>query len=230
MIADIHGPALAEQPYGSRLRLNLRAASAWRMHTVPCRRLVWHFGTLHGLQILSKKETFWEFSVRTYSQAGIADACLALQDEHGADVNLLLYCCWAGWHSAALDEAEFERALSFSQIWSGQVVRPLRSIRRWMKSDGCCDAMVDVKACMDLRESIKATELRAEKLQQAVLESLPRSVATGAEAGPGPEAVGANLRRDCRAAGIAWSEEVRSKLGVILRAAFPRERMPGLGD
>jgi hypothetical protein len=89
--------------------------------------------------------------------------------------------------------------------------------------------VMDSEACMNLRESIKAIELQAEKLQQAVLKSLPvTSLASGAA--NGPAAVSANLRRYCDAAGIAWSDEVRLKLGVILRAAFPRERISELSD
>jgi len=179
---------------------------------------------------VSETETFWNFSVRTYRQAGVADACLELQDEHGADVNLLLYCCWAGWHFAALDRESFTRALDFSQVWASNVVRPLRGVRRWMKSDGCAMAGMDLEACANLRETVKATELKAERLQQAVLESLRAVSPAGSGAAAGPAAVSANLRRYCEAAGISWSDEVRRNLGIILRAAFPRERLSEFGD
>jgi len=177
---------------------------------------------------LTVTERFWDFSVRTYEQAGVSDACLALQDDCGADVNLVLYCCWAGWHFSALDDSTFAQAWRFSQLWNQQVVKPLRGVRRWMKADGCHDSLMDAKACMDLRATVKATELRAEKLQQAVLESLPLAAPDSGHPAPGPAAVAANLRRYCAAAGIDWSEEVRAKLGVILRAAFPRAPMSGL--
>jgi uncharacterized protein (TIGR02444 family) len=168
-------------------------------------------------------ETFWEFSLRTYSQAGVADACLTLQDEYAADVNLLLYCCWAGWRSAALDQPAFELAVDFSRDWAEHVVRPLRKLRRWMKSSGCHIDLLDFDDCMKFREKIKATELGAEKLQQAALESLPLLPLADAQTTAGPQAVAANLRRYCDATGIPWSDEVRSNLGVILRAAFPKE-------
>ena len=38
----------------------------------------------------------WRFSLTVYGRAGVPAACLALQDEGGRDVNLLLYCCWVG--------------------------------------------------------------------------------------------------------------------------------------
>ncbi len=172
---------------------------------------------------MTATETFWAFSLRTYRQPGVADACLTLQDEYAADVNLLLYCCWAGWRSAALDQAAFERAVGFSQDWAKHVVHPLRTLRRWMKSSGCHNDLLDFDDCMDFRETVKATELGAEKLQQAVLESLPLLPQADTQTAPGPQAVAANLRRYCDATGIPWSDEVRLNLGVILRAAFPKE-------
>ena len=37
---------------------------------------------------------FWRFSLRVYRAAGVQQACLALQEDCGADVNLLLLCGW----------------------------------------------------------------------------------------------------------------------------------------
>ena len=34
---------------------------------------------------------FWRFSLTYYGQPGVSDACIALQDGCGVDVNLLLY-------------------------------------------------------------------------------------------------------------------------------------------
>ena len=50
---------------------------------------------------------FWDFSLEIYAKPGVAQACLALQDECGADVNLLLFCCWAG----PLDEIAMRRGV-----------------------------------------------------------------------------------------------------------------------
>ena len=37
---------------------------------------------------------FWEFSLAHYELDDVPQACLALQDEFGLDVNLLLYAAW----------------------------------------------------------------------------------------------------------------------------------------
>jgi uncharacterized protein (TIGR02444 family) len=169
---------------------------------------------------LNSAETFWDFSLRAYGQPGVAQACLALQDEHGADVNLLLFFCWAESRGVGMDDATFQQALGFSRAWADKVVRPLRGVRRWMKSDGCSDPLADFDTCMALREAVKKVELRAEKSQQAALESMLLRQQSGGRQNHGiPAAAGTLLQRYCEAAGIAGSEEVRQKLAVILGAA-----------
>ena len=59
-------------------------------------------------------EGLWDFSVRTYRKDGVADACLSLQNDHGADVNMLLYCCWVGACKGKFDKELFARSSEFS--------------------------------------------------------------------------------------------------------------------
>ncbi|MBR9790293.1 MAG: TIGR02444 family protein [Gammaproteobacteria bacterium] len=39
-------------------------------------------------------ELFWQHSLQHYAQPGVADACLALQDNYQVNVNLLLFYHW----------------------------------------------------------------------------------------------------------------------------------------
>ncbi len=174
---------------------------------------------------------FWDFSLRTYRTGGVPDACIALQDDQGVDVNLLLYCCWTGGRAVALDDAAFDRAFAFSRDWSGHVVVPLRSARRWMKASGCADTPIDTEACMALREQVKAIELGAEKLQQLALAALPlpgQDHGNNGHGGGSLEAVAANLRRYFMAIGADISDDTVDRLEVIVRAAFPREKDPAI--
>ena len=126
-------------------------------------------------------DNFWDFSVSTYRQPGVAEACLSLQDRFGCDVNVLLYCCWFGCTRGLMIERTFNAALSFSEPWANEVVRPLRTARTWMKIAGCGNTDVSTESCMSLRDDIKAAELKAEHLQQDTLERLtstPLSEAT----------------------------------------------------
>ena len=47
---------------------------------------------------------FWRFSLRFYRQPRVADACIALQEEAGVDVNLLLFLLWHATLVAQVDE------------------------------------------------------------------------------------------------------------------------------
>ena len=109
---------------------------------------------------------FWDYSVATYRRPGVAEACLDLQDRGGADVNLLLFCCWLAQRGEGLTDELLNDAVSLSQPWREAVVAPLRRVRRWMKSS---EADLDQAA---LREAIKACELEAERYQQDRLDAL----------------------------------------------------------
>src|SRR5215475_4261104 len=76
----------------------------------------------------------WPFALATYKTAGVADACLALQDRFGADVNLLLFAAWAGSLGFRLTADEAAKARDLVSPWHDEIVKPLRAIRKRMKS------------------------------------------------------------------------------------------------
>ena len=39
---------------------------------------------------------FWDFSLIVYMTPGVGPACVALQEAHELDVNIVLFCLWAG--------------------------------------------------------------------------------------------------------------------------------------
>jgi len=167
-------------------------------------------------------ERFWDFSVRTYRSDGVPEACLSAQNDYGADVNMLLYCCWVGVHAGRFDPALFDRATRFSECWSDGVVGPLRSARTWMKHAGCNAENMPTAACMSLREDIKHVEFAAEKMQEEVLESFAEVSRTG----KAPDArvlaaVVANLMQYSVHAGLAVDADLRQKYAAIVCAAVP---------
>ena len=150
---------------------------------------------------------FWRFSTRVYRLDRVADSCLALQDRFGVDVNMMLFCCWAGKAIGTLPDSSVRAAVAFSTEWSENVVRPLRGVRRWMKSE---------MGESPLRDAIKRDELHAERVQQETLEAqvagLPRN-------GPGPEAVRANLDAWLDAAGIGLDDAGMADLDTVIAAS-----------
>ena len=169
-------------------------------------------------------ERFWDFSVRTYRMSGVPDACLSLQNDYGADVNMLLYCCWIGTYVGEFDGELFARANDFSVTWAGHVVAPLRSARTWMKHTGCGMDPVPTESCMALRDDIKSVEFAAEKIQQEVLQSL-LSIEGARDAVPDQvlQDVMANLHRYAEFVGLDLRDDSRQKLSVIIAAALPRQ-------
>lgn len=74
--------------------------------------------------------------MRLYAQPGVSDACLRLQDEHGLDVNLVLFCIWSGLAGPGkITPDELSSAIARAGNWQKNVVEPIRKIRRTLKHD-----------------------------------------------------------------------------------------------
>jgi uncharacterized protein (TIGR02444 family) len=108
---------------------------------------------------------FWDFSLSVYGRPDVARACLALQERHGLDVNLLLLCCWAGVRGHALTADELADLAGAVGPWQKEVVVPLRAARRWLKAQ----TMAPADLAEPLRARIKEQELAAERIEQRVL-------------------------------------------------------------
>lgn len=156
---------------------------------------------------------FWDYSLSIYRREGVAEACLALQDRHGLDVNLLLYCLWAGSRGHRLEAGEIGALSAAVGPWHEAVVKPLRAVRRWLK-DQRSAPKIPAEA---LRQSIKARELQAEAIEQAILHdrmAIPPAEGT-------PYCAGANLAAYLEFAGIRPDSEDTANLAVLLGACFP---------
>jgi uncharacterized protein (TIGR02444 family) len=155
----------------------------------------------------------WPWSLAIYGRAGFSGAALELQDRHGLDVNVLLYCLWAGLvQRALLGDAGIRAALAASGGWQAGVVLPLRAVRRLLKDRAHPDpALVAV-----LRRRVADSELEAEQGEQALLAALP--LPAGRAADP-PAAAAGNLRAYARAVGLATGSPADGPLGVALALA-----------
>lgn len=112
---------------------------------------------------------FWAFSLDLYGRSGVAPACLALQDRLGADVNLLLFCCWAGSHGRRLSVEEIRRAVEAVRAWHDEVVAPIRAARRRLKEGFTAMAGEPAEA---LRRRLLSVEIEAERIAQFRLAEL----------------------------------------------------------
>src|SRR5216683_1844224 len=72
-----------------------------------------------------EESLFWRFSLRFYSRPSVAAACLALQDEAGADVNLMLFLLFLAEHKRQVTREDIARLDSTVRRWRDCVVKPL---------------------------------------------------------------------------------------------------------
>ncbi len=127
----------------------------------------------------SQGSPFWRFSLRFYRRPQVADACIALQEAAGVDVNLLLFLLWHAAGRRAFSTAEVEGLERRVGPWRNTTVVPLRALRRALKTP---PALVEAGAAEAFRTRIKAVELEAERLQQEAMYELARAAPLGTEA------------------------------------------------
>jgi uncharacterized protein (TIGR02444 family) len=126
------------------------------------------------------RDGFWDFSLRLYARPEVPPACLALQDDGGADVNLVLFLLYLADSGRMLDDAAIAALDEATRGWREQVVKPLRGVRRLLKDDIGAFA---AEATAPLRGDVKCIELAAEKLQQYTLQNLAPPASAGRPAG-----------------------------------------------
>jgi uncharacterized protein (TIGR02444 family) len=109
----------------------------------------------------------WRFALAVYQKPGVSDACLLLQDRHGCNVTLLLFAAWAGAEcQVTLTVEEFTAASDAVRAWHGEVVKPLRAVRRRLKHG---PPPAPDTATGKLRARLQAVEIDAERIELETL-------------------------------------------------------------
>lgn len=160
--------------------------------------------------------SFWRYSLRTYRAPGVQEACLALQERCGADVNLLLFCGWTGRGGRALDEPVLRSAVDHVGRWQSEVIAPLRLARRGLKLHAA-DAMIAASAA-PLRKRALALELELERVEQSLLEELASQWTPPAHRVPPRQAIAANLACYLELLDKAAGPDELAQLGCIAQA------------
>lgn len=160
---------------------------------------------------------FWQFSLQLYRRPGVAEACIALQEQCGVDVNLLLFLLWQaaeGRQASAAEVAALERQVG---PWREATVVPLRAVRRALKDP---PALVASATAEDFRTRIKAVELEAERLQQEAMYALAASAPFAAKAGSTEAAARTSLAAYATICSAPFPEEsIRSLLAAFTHMA-----------
>ena len=133
---------------------------------------------------------FWRFSLRLYRAPGVGDACIALQEEAGVDVNLLLFLLWQSMQRRVYTAADVKALDETVGGWRNTAVIPLRNVRRALKS---APGLVDPNTAEAFRTRIKAVELEAERLQQEAMYALAATMPPARDATSSVEAARSNV-------------------------------------
>jgi len=124
---------------------------------------------------------FWRFSLKLYRQDGVSDACIALQDGCGVDVNLLLFLFWLAGDGRQLSADEVKKRDDQVRNWRELTIIPIRDARRKLKGVA---TLVEPEKQEAFRNKVKAVELEAERLQQEALYAFTKGGPLGTQAAP----------------------------------------------
>jgi len=174
----------------------------------------------------SPSDRFWAFSLALYEKPGVAPALLELQDRLGLDVNLLLFCCWAGVEGRALSPADVAAVEAVTQPWQVEIIRPLRALRRRLKSGF---AALPADAVAAFRKRLADLEIEGEHIAQAAMSPL-LPPGTPSDALRGASLVSANLLAYFTHSRLPIGPPETAALTTILRACCPEADLTELGS
>jgi uncharacterized protein (TIGR02444 family) len=145
--------------------------------------------------------SLWDETLQAYGRPGVPEACLTLQDDYGQNTSFLLWAVWA----ETADAKVLAQAADTARRWEALALAPLRAVRRALKPPfpGVADA-----PRQDLREDVKAVELRAERVLMESLEALT------------PGRGGAHALAALEAASAAWGKPAPPDALAALAAAL----------
>jgi uncharacterized protein (TIGR02444 family) len=135
----------------------------------------------------SGPDSFQRFALDLYGSAGVAAACLHLQNRHALDVNLVLLAAFVGAaRQQMLTPSVFDAAHDHVDAWHHEVVRPLRAVRQRLKTG---PLPAPSPRTTGLRQKLQQLEIEAEMIELAHLGAFighahtPQAAGSAAECG-----------------------------------------------
>jgi uncharacterized protein (TIGR02444 family) len=160
--------------------------------------------------------TFWTFTLELYGKSGVAPALIGLQDRLGLDVNMLLYCCWAGADGRRLSREDLKAVEAVAEPWQSEVVRPLRALRRRLRGGF---APMPADRVENYRKRVNELEIEGEHIVQNAMAQQPRGERQGG--GATAATVTANLQTYLKLRHAPVEAPERADLTTIVRACCP---------
>jgi uncharacterized protein (TIGR02444 family) len=166
----------------------------------------------------SNTDVFKRFALELYRRAGVADACLDLQNRHDLDVNVVLFAAFVGAaRRQQLTIADLGLAHRRVDPWHQEVVRPLRAVRQRLKTG---PVPAPNEATGGLRGKLAQLEIEAELIELDQLGTLIPEVHSPRSTGSAAECAEAAIEAVITAhTDIALNDEDREAIDTIAAAA-----------
>ena len=104
--------------------------------------------------------SLWQFSLDFYGQNKVKDLCLKMQNDHGASVLVILWCCWLKSEGIRISHKAFVASLAHIQVHIDASVVKLQSVRAYVTSA----QVFDGDSSKRLVAALLDTELQIEKI------------------------------------------------------------------
>lgn len=164
---------------------------------------------------LERDNALWRFVLAFYARDGVSAACIALQDELGVDVDILLLAIFAQVERGiALGADDLAAVDALVHAWRTEILQPLRRVRIALKSG---PPPAPSPATEALRNRIKAAELEAEQIEIALLADWLGRQPARTSLAAGDNAASAVARYFASAAGKSMSAPANAALEALSR-------------
>jgi uncharacterized protein (TIGR02444 family) len=163
-------------------------------------------------------DVFKRFALELYRRAGVADACLVLQNRHNLDVNVVLFAAFVGAaRRQKLTIADLGLAQRRVEAWHHEVVRPLRAVRQRLKTG---PVPAPNEATGGLRRKLAQLEIEAEMIELDELGALISEVDSPRPTSSAAECASAAIETViCTHTDIALNDQDREAIDTIAAAA-----------
>ncbi|MCB1666816.1 MAG: TIGR02444 family protein [Porticoccaceae bacterium] len=116
----------------------------------------------------ARSNPFWQYSLALYAVDRVKEICLDWQDSRGANVNMLLLCCWLAAQGVDINRVELLQLQALIEPLDRRFVRQIRHLRRQLDNR-------PGETEQTLRQQLLAAEMSAEfmvqnQLYQRILE------------------------------------------------------------
>jgi uncharacterized protein (TIGR02444 family) len=151
----------------------------------------------------------WNFVTRLYAAAGVAPACLDLQERHGIDVIFMLFCLWRGSVDGRTLGPHMAALAATARDWHDAVVLPVRAARRSLKGRN---------PAASLYRTVLAPEIDCEHAELLALAERANALCGPADGAGSVSAMANNLDAFLAEAGVESTEHDRAAVARVLEA------------